>query len=147
MNGWDYFKRAMTVDYANFTGRARRSEYWYFSLFLSLIAIVLTLICFVLFDAGGGDSLFIWAPIGVLALGVIIPSISVSVRRLHDTGNSGWLYLLSLIPYIGNFIMIIFGCIDSQSGPNKWGPNPKGIGNAYDDDMNISDHLIDGELV
>ena len=58
-----------------------------------------------------------------------IPSIAVTVRRLHDVDKSGWWYLINFVPYIGSFILLIFVCTDSVNRPNKWGENPKGIGN------------------
>jgi len=59
----------------------------------------------------------------------IIPSVALTIRRLHDTGKSGWWYLIVIIPYIGWFTIMIFACMEGNRGTNKWGPNPKGIGN------------------
>ena len=58
-------------------------------------------------------------------LGVILPTLAVIVRRLHDTGRSGWYYLMALIPLVGNIILLIFWVEDSKPGTNEWGPNPK----------------------
>ena len=91
--------------YADFNGRARRSEYWYFALFNLIISFV------------------IGFTFGVIA--VFIPGLAVSVRRLHDIGRSGWWLLLSLIPLVGSIILIIWCCFDSQPGANQYGSNPK----------------------
>ncbi|MEP1500313.1 DUF805 domain-containing protein, partial [Nonlabens ulvanivorans] len=76
-------------------------------------------------------------PFGILfllyTLATIIPSLAVIVRRLHDTGRSGWFYFISMIPLVGTVILLIWLIEDSKHGANQWGPNPKGIGN---DDFN-----------
>lgn len=124
----DYFLQALK-NFADFKGRARRSEYWYFTLFLMIILIVTMVI----------DTLLWETPIlyFVVALGSIVPSLAVAVRRLHDTGRSGWYYFIALIPLVGTILLLVWFCQEGESGPNKWGPNPKGIGN---DD--IIDHLV-----
>lgn len=105
--------------YATFSGRARRSEYWYFYLFNFLAYIALG----ILTDAiPGGEAL-----VGLYILASIIPSFAVSVRRLHDTGKSGLLLLIALIPFLGFLLLLIFLVEDSTPGENKYGPNPKGI--------------------
>ena len=63
----------------------------------------------------------------VYAVAVFVPSLAMSVRRLHDTGRSGWFLLLNLIPYIGGIIVFVFSVLDSQPGANQYGPNPKGL--------------------
>ena len=95
--------------YAEFSGRARRSEYWYFALFNFIVGLLVGWIPFV--------GLFV-------SLGLLIPSIAVGVRRLHDTGRSGWLYLLALVPIAGTIVLIIWFCEDSQRD-NEYGPSPK----------------------
>ena len=62
----------------------------------------------------------------IVVLGLIVPSLAVSIRRLHDIGKSGWFILISLVPVIGGIILIIFSLMDSQPGSNAYGPNPKG---------------------
>lgn len=102
-------------NYAAFEGRARRKEFWYFVLFFMLAFIVAALV----------DSLYGLPILTAIAfLGLIIPSISVSVRRLHDTGRSGWWYLLSLVPIV-SLVLIVFFVMDSQPETNQYGPNPK----------------------
>lgn len=104
--------------YADFSGRARRSEYWYFVLFNFLVEVVIGAIEYML-----GISFL--TPLYGLA--VFVPSLAVCVRRMHDVGKSGWYVLICLIPIIGWIWSLILYCRDSQSGMNEWGPNPKEI--------------------
>ena len=105
--------------YADFSGRARRSEYWFFYLFNLLII-------FGIITVGVGINSEIFMGLYFLYLiAVIIPNLSVTVRRLHDTGKSGWMILISLIPLIGPIWLFVLLVTDSQPGDNKWGPNPK----------------------
>ena len=115
----------MTVlrKYAVFEGRARRREYWFFVLFYILISIVLAVVDRVL---GTYNEAYGMGALGALfCLGLLIPSIAVGVRRLHDTGRSGWWLLIGFIPLIGMIVLIVFFVLDSQPGTNAYGPNPK----------------------
>lgn len=103
--------------YAVFTGRARRKEYWMFVLFYFLIAIALGIV-----DMFIGSSGILG---GIFALAMLPPGLGVSIRRLHDSGRSGWWVLIALIPLIGTIILIVLMCLDSQSGQNEYGANPK----------------------
>ncbi|MBE1442392.1 DUF805 domain-containing protein [Paenibacillus sp. OAS669] len=105
-------------NYAGFEGRARRQEYWMFVLFNVIISVVLSLLSYI-------TSLFSILSM-LYALAILVPSIAVGARRLHDTGRSGWMLLIGLIPIIGSIILIVFMCQDSQAGDNQYGPNPKG---------------------
>ena len=67
----------------------------------------------------------------IYLLAIVIPSLAVAIRRLHDTGKSGWMILVGIIPLIGSIWLLILYCTDSQPGPNKWGPNPKEKAMAY----------------
>lgn len=109
--------------YAVFNGRARRKEYWYYYLFYMLIYIVLIIIDIVTgtFSAEAGMGLLI----GIYTIAVLIPSIAVGVRRLHDTNRSGWWLLIGLIPIIGAIVLIVFLASDSKPEENQYGPNPK----------------------
>ncbi|MBH0329593.1 membrane protein [Brevibacillus brevis] len=102
--------------YVAFAGRARRQEYWMFTLFNIIVSLVIALV----------DSLIGTASVlgMIYSLAVLLPSLGVTVRRLHDTGRSGWWVLLGLIPFIGAIILIVFMCQDSQ-GDNQYGANPK----------------------
>jgi len=107
--------------YAVFTGRARRKEYWYFFLFNIIISFVLGLI-------EGLLGMFPEAHQSVLAtlysLAVLLPAIGVSIRRLHDTGRSGWWLLIGLIPILGAIVLLVFMVQDSEPGDNRFGPSP-----------------------
>lgn len=114
--------RSVLTQYAVFTGRARRSEYWWFALAsfgASLLAGVI--------DTVIGVQLFQW----VLALAVLLPSLAVAVRRLHDTGKSGWWLLIALVPLVGFIVLLVFFTADSDRQPNRWGPSPKYRIGAY----------------
>ena len=103
--------------YTTFSGRSRRKEYWMFMLFNILISIVFSLI----------DTLIGLNQIlsGIYYLVIIIPSIAVAVRRLHDIGKNGWWYFIILIPIIGSIWFFVLMCKDSQYGENQYGRNPK----------------------
>ncbi len=109
--------------YADFSGRARRMEYWMFILFNIIIGAVLTVIDMLIgtysFQSGVGLLQ------GLYSLAVLIPSIAVTVRRLHDTGRNGWWILIGLVPVIGTIVLLIFMLLDSDPGENRYGPNPK----------------------
>ncbi|MCG7535015.1 DUF805 domain-containing protein [Pseudoalteromonas sp. OOF1S-7] len=109
--------------YAVFNGRARRKEYWLFMLCNIIVTIVLGLVDMTLglYSEESGFGLLS----GLYALAVIIPSIALSIRRLHDTGRSGWWILISLVPVIGPLVLLVFYVIDSTPGENDYGPNPK----------------------
>ncbi len=119
----DWYKLCW-AKYATFEGRARRSEYWYFTLFNMIAMIVISVVGGIL-DAVLGTPGFISMSLIVLySLAVFIPSLSVTVRRLHDTGRSGWWMLISLVPFIGGIVLLIFLISDSHSA-NNFGANPK----------------------
>ena len=109
--------------YGVFGGRARRKEYWYFVLFNIIIGIVLAFID----GATGSFSAEVGMGLlsGIYFLAVLIPSVAVTVRRLHDTDHSGWWFLISLIPIIGAIVLFVFTVQDSNAGENKYGPSPK----------------------
>jgi len=120
--------------YADFSGRARRKEYWYFILINFLInmgiAFASGLIGGVSQDPSMASGMIILPLLYNLA--VFIPSMAVGVRRLHDTNRSGWWLLISMIPLVGAIVLIIFFVEDSQPGSNEYGPNPKGIESAVE---------------
>lgn len=119
--------------YVDFNGRARRKEYWMFVLIHIIIIGVLSFVTFlgsdILSSRGSDFDYMIFILIGIYILATILPTIAVTVRRLHDINKSGWWYLINFLPYVGGFILLIFNCMDSIDGPNKWGKNPKNIGN------------------
>jgi len=103
-------------NYAVFDGRARRKEYWMFVLFNMVFAFVLGFLDGIL--SAGFLVVF-------YSLAVLLPSIAVAVRRLHDVGKSGWFLFIGLIPIIGGIWLLVLYCIDGDVGENKYGPNPK----------------------
>jgi len=109
--------------YAVFNGRARRKEYWYFILYNFIFSIVLAVIDGATgsFSPEGGMGLLG----GIYTLAVLIPGIAVSVRRLHDTGRSGWWLLIGIIPLIGAIVLLVFTVQESKPGQNRFGSNPK----------------------
>lgn len=102
--------------YATFTGRARRSEYWYFFLFSTVVNIVLSVIESVLEIPGILSGLYI--------LAALLPGLAVTARRLHDTGRSGWWMLINLIPLVGFIILLIWLVKIGDDGDNAYGANP-----------------------
>lgn len=117
--------------YADFTGRARRSEYWLFALFVALVQLATGILSW--FVAGDlGDDAFATPASAVIALlyfgfylYVFIPSLAVSFRRLHDSGRTAWWMLLVLIPILGHLVLLIFMILDGTPGDNRYGPDPK----------------------
>lgn len=112
-------------DFAVFEGRARRTEYWMFTLFNLIIYFIL---CFIDYSIGMFDTeLFMGVLSGLYILAVLVPGIAVAVRRLHDTGRTGWWILVSFVPFVGGLIFLVLMVLDSIPGPNKYGENPKGV--------------------
>ena len=123
----EWYLKVMRDNYANFSGRARRKEYWMYVLVQSIIMIALMILDSILgldFELQG-----ISLGYGYLYLiGVVvhfIPSLAVLVRRLHDVGKSGWFYFIFLIPIIGIIWLLVLYCTEGQKQDNKWGPDPK----------------------
>jgi uncharacterized membrane protein YhaH (DUF805 family) len=106
----------LTQKYADFSGRARRSEYWWFSLANFIASAVLGII-----DRAIGSPILQ----GILFLAVFIPGLAVAIRRLHDTGHSGWWWLIGLTG-IGLILLLVWFVTDSDSNDNQYGPSPKG---------------------
>ncbi len=126
-----YFLDTLKNKYAMFEGRASRSEFWYYTLFYFILSFVAGMIDVFLInpmlgmpvsEAGQGGLLQF-----ILALALLIPTIAIGVRRLHDIGKSGWWLLIGLIPIVGFFVLLYFYVLDSQIGPNAYGPSPKGL--------------------
>ena len=117
--------------YAVFNGRARRKEYWMFVLVNFIIAIVLGILVGIAtsMDRNSHTSL---APLfncisSLYSLALLLPSLGVFVRRLHDIGKSGWWFFIGFIPLIGFIWLLVLMCTDGQPGPNQYGPNPKEV--------------------
>ena len=112
---------AIQQNYCNFSGRASRSQYWWFCLFTFILSAVIGIV-------------FCWSQTalnivsGVVNLALLLPSLGLAVRRLHDIDKSGWWILISLIPIIGWILLIVWYCKDSQMEPNQYGPVPNMVG-------------------
>lgn len=102
--------RLYFLNYSNFHGRSRRSEFWFAALFTGILS---ALVSSILPDLSG-----------LLSLALLCPNIALAVRRLHDIGKSGWYYLFCFIPLVGPFFLLYWYCQDSE-GENDWGPSPK----------------------
>jgi len=116
------FKEAVKSVFSKYViadGRACRSEFWFFVLFNLLVQIIIIITVKVTHY----DVVLLLIPIHILI--TILPGISVMIRRMHDVGRTGWLYLLQLVPIIGTAVILIWLCSASQPGSNKYGPNPK----------------------
>ena len=114
--------------YSKFKGRSRRSEYWWIQLFLVLTNLAVAAIDLALMNGdvdrfiangGGGIVGLIWI------LVTIVPALAVLVRRLHDTGKTGWWALIGFVPLIGGIVLLVFTVLDSDAGENKFGVSPK----------------------
>ncbi len=124
----DWYKKVVFENYANFSGRARRSEYWYFILAQLLIFIGFIIIgstIGLLFDTPENGFFIAYGFFVLYLLVMIIPYLAVVVRRLHDSGKSGWYYLISFIPFIGGIWMLVLLCTEGDFGTNDYGPDPK----------------------
>lgn len=106
-------------NYLNFRGRASRSEYWWWALFTILLAIAIQVVLGTLLGEETGAFLA-----NLASLVVLLPSIAVGVRRLHDTDRSGWWMLIGFIPVIGIIVLIVFFVQTGTDGPNRFGPPP-----------------------
>ncbi|MGR3363884.1 MAG: DUF805 domain-containing protein [Maritimibacter harenae] len=111
--------------YVEFNGRARRSEFWWFILFVVIVSAILSLIDTALFEGVLQD---IGPLSAIFSLITIIPSIAVTARRLHDIGRSGWWQLLFLIPLIGFIVIVYWAAQKGTDGPNEYGPDPLATG-------------------
>lgn len=123
MNLWSWYV-AVLNRYVQFGGRARRQEYWSFTLVSFLVSMGLMVIDMTVLGMTPSTGSHFGLS-SLYGLAVLLPSLGVSVRRLHDTGRSGWWLLLSLIPLIGLLVILLFMVLDSDSSLNAYGPNPK----------------------
>ncbi len=114
----DYWKKVVLERYATFEGRARRAEFWWFWLANVIVFVVLAVLA-------GAVSNVIWVLYALYGLAMIIPSIAVAVRRLHDTGKTGWLLLLGFVPVVGPIVLLVFYLLDSTPGTNQYGTSEK----------------------
>ena len=116
----EWFMKALR-QYAVFKGRARRKEFWFFQLFCFLFGIGLLAVLFLV----GMKPEAAEGVLNVLGIALLLPSLAVMVRRLHDTDRSGWWALLCLVPLLGGLVLLIFACLEGTRGSNRFGPDPK----------------------
>ena len=109
----------------DFSGRSRRKEYFYFMIFNFVVLIILQMLDFSLML--GNDFFQTGLLSGIYSLLILIPSLSVLIRRLHDTSRSAWWILVILLPLIGPIVLLVFICLDSHSKENKYGLSPKEV--------------------
>ena len=122
-----YYLDILTNKYADFNGRARRKEYWMWTLYYTvvlLIAMVLDNVLGLNFELFGQPLGYGWLYV-TIGITHLIPGLGIVVRRLHDVGKSGWFYLIILIPLIGFIWILVLFCTDGIKEDNKWGSNPK----------------------
>lgn len=128
-----YFIEGVTKKYAYFQGRARRAEFWWFT--LGQLCVLLPLYLLVLIVSLGTADPYSGSPSGLamlltglfwlVSLALFLPALGMAIRRLHDTGKSGWFYLLNFVPF-GSIVLLVFYCMEGDRGPNMYGPDPKG---------------------
>ena len=124
-----YYLDVLTDKYSDFNGRARRKEYWIWTLSVTIIfifAMIMDNLLGLNFELMGQDLGYGWIYL-VAGIAHLIPGLAVVVRRLHDVGKSGWFYFIVLIPIIGILWLLILLCTDGKKEDNKWGTNPKSI--------------------
>ncbi|WP_244666432.1 DUF805 domain-containing protein [Myceligenerans indicum] len=131
--------RTVLSKYADFNGRARRSEYWWYTLAYTIVVLLIEAIF--IFPAIGQMSTAAaenpgaaqmpamgvvgYVILGILSLALLLPSLAVTVRRLHDSDKSGFFILLGLIPFVGGIIVLVMVILPGTVGPNRFGPDPK----------------------
>jgi len=126
----EYFIDVIKNHYADFSGRARRKQYWMYTLFNVLLSWAIGLVFGILAAATDSSAIALVGSViqWLVMLALLVPSLAIAVRRLHDIGKE-WTYLLFvLIPIVGGILLLVWYCTDSQPGTNQFGPNPKGIG-------------------
>lgn len=120
----DAFKLVVIKNYANFDGRIGRGAFWRF-------VAVHFVVSFVLGILAQSVGVVIWLAYVIWTLGLLVPGIAAGVRRLHDTGKSGWMILIGLIPIIGFIVLIVFYVAEGDKQPNEYGPVPNDVFDEY----------------
>ncbi len=114
--------------YVTFSGRASRSEYWYFTLFIILVEIVVQILAALGRLSGSPGMMMAGAGLSILLalfmLAIFLPGLAVIVRRLHDIDRSGWWYLIGLVPLVGVILLLVWFCSRGTNGPNRFGADP-----------------------
>ncbi len=124
-----WYLKVVRDNYANFSGRARRQEYWMFVLFnviFSILAMLLDITLGITIEGVGVGFSYGYGPLYMIySLAVLIPKLAVTIRRLHDVGKSGWMFLIILIPLIGVIWLLVLKCTEGEKGANQYGLDPK----------------------
>ena len=115
--------KALGQNFCHFNGRASRSEYWWFVLFIAIVNFAIGFVLGIFGSSDTGVSIIT----SIVGLAFLLPGLGLCVRRLHDTGHSGWWVLLSVIP-LANILLIVWFCQDSYHGMNQYGPEPNLVG-------------------
>ena len=119
-------RTCMKDKYAKFSGRATRSEFWFFYLFNLIISwLAFGFLTVALMASDFWASMLVFALMVLYLIVFFVPNISVAVRRLHDIGRSGWWSLLGLVPYVGGIVLLVFFILDSQPCDNRFGLAPR----------------------
>lgn len=122
----EVFKKCMTTDFANFSGRARRREYWLFTLAGVVIGVIFQILSLLATATTSAVAVGLVNFLSiVVSVAMLIPSLAVCVRRLHDTGKSGLWLLLLLVPLVGAIVILVFELLPGNEGDNKYGADPK----------------------
>ena len=130
----DYWKKAFVKNYANFNGRARRSEYWYYTLMNIIIVVGIQILTGIFAAMQSGVIAMVFGALYIIfALASIVPSLAVTVRRLHDIGKSGSFFFIAFIPLIGSIWLLVLMCTEGNTGENAYGPDPKNQSSMNDD--------------
>lgn len=113
--------------WADFQGRARRSEYWFWQLFVWLVFIAFFVMDGIISVSGGrtAGNVFLLIGVALFAISMFLPGLAVLVRRMHDLGVTGWIVLISLIPYLGGLILLIMSIVPGTEGDNAYGPDSR----------------------
>lgn len=119
----EWYLKVVKENYANFSGRARRKEYWMFMLFNLIVCLTLFFLM-ALFEGSIFAYIFLFIYC-IYVLALIVPSMALIARRMHDTNRSGWAYFMNFIPVVGPFIVLHYVCTEGTSGDNRYGPDPK----------------------
>jgi uncharacterized membrane protein YhaH (DUF805 family) len=108
--------------YASFGGRARRSEYWYFTVCHWLAILLAGVVSYLVMLAVPALAIIVYS---IVVFGTLLPHLAVTVRRLHDVDRAGWWYLFGLVPVLGTIVLLVWMCTDGTRGPNRFGADPK----------------------
>lgn len=129
-----YWYIKVIKNYAEFSGRARRKEFWMFGLIHALIMIGLYVLMIASAAVAGENAtlpLIFMGLLGLYGLFILIPGIAVMVRRLHDIGRTGWWWLIGLVPFVGAIVLLVFTVMEGEPGSNQYGENPKETATSY----------------